>query len=84
MKPLLAPCIRPKPIIQNRKEPTMKSTKFFMRMFAVFLERVKPASTRAKPGCIKNTSIAAINTQTVSSPLMLLSLTVVIMSSIIQ
>ena len=80
MNPLFVPCIRPKPIIQNRKEPTMKSTKFFMRMLAVFLERVKPASTRAKPGCMKNTSIAAINTQTVSSPLIPLS---TIISSII-
>ena len=36
-------------------------------MFAVFLLRVKPASHKAKPGCIQNTSIAASNIHTVSS-----------------
>ena len=36
-------------------------------MFAVFLPRVKPASHRAKPGCMKNTSIAASNIHTVSN-----------------
>ena len=46
----------------------MKSTKFFISMLAVFLVRVKPASTNAKPGCIKNTSIAASNIQTVLTP----------------
>ena len=46
----------------------MKSTKFFIRMLAVFLTRVKPASTSAKPGCMKNTSIAASNIHTVLSP----------------
>ena len=48
----------------------MKSKKFFIRMLVVFLLRVKPASTRAKPGCIQNTSMAARMTHTVSSPLM--------------
>ena len=45
----------------------MKSTKFFINMFAVFLLRVTPASHRAKPGCIHNTNIAANNIHTVSS-----------------
>ena len=44
----------------------MKSTKFFIRMFAVFLLRVNPASHSAKPGCMKKTSMAASNIQTVS------------------
>ena len=45
----------------------MKSTKFLNNMFAVFLLRVKPASHRAKPGCMKNTSIAASSIHTVST-----------------
>ena len=40
-------------------------------MFAVFFERVMPASTKAKPGCIQNTSIAPNNTHNVSTPLIL-------------
>ena len=62
------PNISPKPINQNRMEPTIKSTRFFIRMLAVFLLRVNPASTRAKPGCMKNTSMAASNIHTVLSP----------------
>lgn len=53
-----APNINPKPINQYSKEPNMKSTKFFIRMLAVFFTLVKPASTNANPGCMKNTSIA--------------------------
>ena len=45
----------------------MKSTKFLNKMLAVFLLRVKPASQRAKPGCMKNTNIAANSIQTVST-----------------
>ena len=37
-------------------------------MLAVFLVRVKPASTSAKPGCMKNTSMAASNIHTVLTP----------------
>ena len=59
--------ISPKPIIQKRIVPAMKSQKFFMRILAVFLLRVSPASTSAKPGCIKKTNIAASNVQTVSN-----------------
>ena len=77
MKPLPGACIKEKPIIQKKKVPAIKSTKFFIRMLAVFLERVKPASTRANPGCIKKTSIEASNTHTVSNPL------IIILSSII-
>lgn len=53
---------------QYNKEPNMKSTKFFIRILAVFFTLVNPASTSANPGCIKNTSIAASNIQTVFSP----------------
>lgn len=40
----------------------------FIRMLAVFLLRVNPASTRANPGCMKNTSIAASSIHTVLIP----------------
>ena len=46
----------------------MKSTKFFIRMLAVFFVRVNPASTNAKPGCMKNTSMAANSIHTVLTP----------------
>ena len=46
----------------------MKSTKFFIKMLAVFFTRVKPASTNAKPGCMKNTSMAARSIHIVLSP----------------
>ena len=46
----------------------MKSTKFFIKILAVFFTLVKPASTNANPGCIKNTSIAASSIQTVFNP----------------
>ena len=62
------PNISPNPMNQKRMEPTMKSTKFFIRMLAVFLLRVNPASTRANPGCMKNTSIAASSIHTVLIP----------------
>jgi hypothetical protein len=51
---------------QKIRDPMEKSIKFFMSMFAVFLDRVKPASTRAKPGCMNMTSTAAIRIQMVS------------------
>jgi len=41
-----------------------KSSTFFVRMFTVFLARVRPASSRAKPGCMKKTRKAATSTQT--------------------
>ena len=62
-----APNMIPKPIAQNRIEPSVKSNKFFISMLAVFFVRVKPASTMANPGCMKNTSMAASNIHTVSS-----------------
>ena len=57
----------PKPTAQKSNEPSEKSSKFFIRMFAVFFVRVKPASTRANPGCMKNTNMAASSIHTVSS-----------------
>ena len=67
MKPAPSlPNMKPKPTNQKSREPNMKSTKFFIRMFAVFLLRVNPASHSAKPGCMKKTSMAASNIQTVS------------------
>ena len=40
--------------------------KFFMAMLAVFLARVNPASTSAKPACIRNTRAPARITHTPS------------------
>ena len=68
------PNIIPKPTNQKRTVPNIKSTKFFIRMLAVFLLLVKPASTSANPGCIKKTSIAASRTQTVSNAFTVVSI----------
>src|SRR5574344_1650252 len=68
-KPEPFPYIIPNPTIQKKKEPTIKSTKFFISMLAVFLYLVNPASTKANPGRIKKNSIEAISTHTVSRPL---------------
>lgn len=38
-----------------------------MRMFTAFFALVKPASNRAKPGCIQKTRKAVTNTQMVSA-----------------
>ena len=62
------PNISPKPMNQNRMEPNMKSTRFFISTLAVFLVRMNPASTKANPGCMKNTSMAASSIHTVLSP----------------
>ena len=62
--------MNPKPTNQNSTDPNMKSTKFLNRMLAVFLLRVKPASQSAKPGCMKNTSMAASNIHTVSTEIL--------------
>ena len=68
MKPAPSlPNMNPKPRKKNNSEPNMKSTKFFIRMLAVFLLRVKPASHSAKPGCIQKTNMAANSIHTVSS-----------------
>ncbi|CUQ45597.1 Uncharacterised protein [Segatella copri] len=68
MKPAPSlPNINPKPTNQKRTEPIIKSTKFLNKMFAVFLLRVKPASQRANPGCMKKTNMAAKSIHTVST-----------------
>ena len=54
-----APNMRPKPMAQKAIEPMEKSMRFFIMMLIELLARVKPASTRAKPACIKNTRQAA-------------------------
>ena len=51
----------PNPTNQYSGVPIEKSIRFFMIMLPLFLERVKPASTAAKPACIKNTSAAPIS-----------------------
>ena len=51
MNPLDAPNMSPKPSRKNRGVPTLKSTKFFMRMLPAFLARVRP-------GCMNMTSMA--------------------------
>jgi hypothetical protein len=40
---------------------------FFIRMFAVFFARTKPAVSMAKPACMKNTRNPAISNQAESS-----------------
>ena len=42
----------------NTTVPIQKSIRFFIIMLPAFLARVNPASTMAKPHCIKNTSTA--------------------------
>ena len=62
-----APNISRKPRSQNSKAPKQKSSRFFIRMLAVFFDRVNPASTDAKPICIMKIRIAASSTQMVSA-----------------
>ena len=61
------PNMKPKPTAQKSNEPIIKSSRFFIIILAVFFVRVKPASTRANPGCMKNTNMAASSIHTVSS-----------------
>ena len=59
-----SPIKRLKPIIINTTVPIQKSIRFFIIILPVFLALVKPASTIAKPACMKNTSAAPIKNQT--------------------
>lgn len=53
------PYASPNPTAQLTRDPTAKSMKFFMMMLPALFARVNPASTRAKPGCMNITRIAA-------------------------
>ena len=59
-----SPRSRPKPIRMNITVPIQKSIRFFIRMLPVFLARVNPVSTIAKPACIQKTNAAPIKNQT--------------------
>ena len=62
MTPLkVVPNINPKPNKKKMIEPMEKSIRFFIMMFTAFLARVSPASTMAKPACIKKTKNAAMH-----------------------
>ena len=65
-----SPNMRPKPSTKKQMAPTPKSAKFFIVMLAAFLARVRPHSTRAKPGCMNMTSMAPTMVQTVSTALL--------------
>src|SRR3989338_2158195 len=67
MNPLPSPNMSPKPMTQKAMEETANTMKFFERMFVEFFTRQKPVSTHPKPRFMKNTSIAGINTQSVSA-----------------
>ena len=67
IQPLLfAPNINPKPTIQKTSDPMEMSITFFMMMFAAFLALVAPASSMAKPACMRKTSAVANSTHTMS------------------
>ena len=51
------------PTNKNATVPKQKSIKFFIMMFPAFFARVNPASTIAKPACMKNTNAAPIKYQ---------------------
>ena len=54
------------PMAQKASAPMETSMMFFIRMFAVFFARTNPASSMAKPACMKNTRNAAISSHAVS------------------
>ena len=61
--PMSEPNMMPKPSRKKAGCPAAKSRRFFMRMLPAFLAREKPISTRAKPGCMNMTRMAAISIQ---------------------
>jgi len=64
MNPAMSlPNMIPKPTAKKAIEPIEKSIRFFMM---IFFALVKPASTMAKPACMKKTRKAASSTHTVS------------------
>ena len=63
----------PQPIAANTRMPMDTSIRFFIMMLAAFLARVSPASTSAKPGCMRNTSTAATKMKMLSSTTVLVA-----------
>lgn len=59
-KSVSSPRSSPAPRTKKPTVPRQKSIRFFIRIFAVFLARVSPASNMAKPACMKNTNAAPI------------------------
>ena len=56
-----------KPIAQNAIDDSANTMKFLARMLTAFLARHRPVSSVAKPAFMKNTSMPAIITHSVSS-----------------
>jgi hypothetical protein len=56
------------PKMKKPSAAKQKSIRFFISTLAAFFDRMRPVSTMPKPACMKNTSAAAISTQSVSSP----------------
>ena len=54
------------PTARNASAPTLMSARFLARMLVVFLTRVRPLSSNAKPACIVNTRTPASTTQALS------------------
>ena len=65
--PMSRPKSRLKPTIQKARVPREKFMKFFMTILPAFLPRVRPASSMAKPGCMKKTRTAAMRIHKVST-----------------
>ena len=62
----LTPYATAQPTAQKAIAPAETSRRFFIRIFAVFLARTNPASSMAKPACIKNTRNAVTSSHAVS------------------
>ena len=62
-QPPLSPNANAQPVAKNARMPTIASVMFLAKMFTTFFARVMPASTSAKPACMKNTRTPAMNTQ---------------------
>ncbi len=58
------PNMMAKPNAQKARPHMQKSMRFFMNTDPALRDRVDPASSKAKPACMKKTRIAAVITQT--------------------
>ena len=67
------PNAKPKPTAQNARAPIAMSARFLAMMFPTFFALVRPASTRAKPACIRNTRQPATISQRLASRAVLYS-----------